>query len=1186
MKIKINNLNNQKFKYSSVSTPEFKGGLKINKLTEFEKDLFKKAAGVSTILSTAAVSSLANEKNNSNEKKLTLNKILLKNVFNMDMATKEAAIKSLRKTPKENRQAALLALNNIQLQYKQKNIDNSYRYTAITDFIPHINNENLTLFSEILNSDIEELKEKNQTRLDSYYVEEILSMPEAEENLEKFNLVKGLKNSYGSYKYKDSDIFILLKDPEIKTRYLKPVLQSDYAKDKLDIQINEIVKKVKPENERILPLLLNYKNNRNLDYYFSVYNISDILKHTNNDNIDQVEDLLKNDDYKWLQNKISKYGYSEIISVLNKNNSEILPILLDELKVSSMERSLITSENDICTLLKNVSNEDVDVFKECLYLKDFKYPDTYYYNRHRIDTIPEMVSIMKNSDLKPVAKELLETKVKNSNEFMRFDNINGIKELSEIILEQDKNKIENLNYILNLEENSQPRFKNMRDIVNLTNMLSNSDIKDKVLQILEIKGDTGYRFDDFEDVDLQNIITKDLDMSKFKIFANIKDTPLGGYSIDLKKVIAFVNSYKNLSAEQIPVPEILPPKVSLTQVLGYIDAYQKKALNINSLKITDKIMLSRYAAALCNLPEDKKSKFLFHPEALNRDVTKALSKTIMPVEIDNKAKVNLFKFVLSNKLEIENIIKNADFAKFKKKGLPLKYARTDFLKDLNNILDNSDESISTSVLEKLQIELNEDKTGYDGIINLLELNKNDETENKVCDICEKFILKNEINTGNDAFDNSMNALIKGMPEFINIIGKQPHGSHDYSIDIHILEVLKNCINHPDYEELPSLDKTRLKFAVLLHDIAKKEGVVDKSHQNNSALYARNILEKYSISQSVKDDIYQLVKNHHWLEALNTNADTIEALSCNFKNSNDFKMSKIFAYADLKAVSKSIFNAYSPLLKSKEVKKLEQAVEKNKQTGNAIFTSRIVHKDRIPTQEYAGKTYKVFDFNKYSDEKDLGEVGFVDGTKKEDLRFLLHTVSNVENLNIVETLSDVANDSVLSESFISLKNNASYYNEGLGVILETEMPNIINAYYENQGSGYAKNQNDVVNLRTSSYNSHYRNFIPSEIQKSLDITPEQYAILFDKISQKKFLTQISDVEEFDLDGKIIDGKRIREALKEAQDKIIGKNFHNEVVGANSKVSGLAAKEDKLENISPEYLNFAQHYNLPVYLLGKS
>ncbi|MCQ2789684.1 MAG: HD domain-containing protein [bacterium] len=1180
----ISKINEQNLKYNNVSaTPSF-GKLKFKK----PKNALNLAkAGVSSAV-LAATLPLTKENTPTaqpkEQKKQTVGKFIMSNFFNMNLYTKEVTVSTLKKIPQENKQIALQALNNIQEKYKNKEIDEYYRIDTIGKVLPLLNEKNLPMFNEIMKADIDYMKEKNIRRIAFYYVEPLLNNSE-EDNIEKFKITSQLKNKDNEYIFNDYCILDIVKNKDIKSQNLKTIAQSERIKKLNSYDIMAIASRTNEENNDVLPDLLEYKNIHN-NYNFDYYDITAILDITKKENCQHIKNYLNNPDYTWLTGHLYSHYFRNIFASLNSNNTEILPIVMDEHKKAvKQERNIITSDADITHLLNNITNDETKILKYCLDYKDGR-SDEYYYERHSINSLPELVHSLSDEKLAPITKNLLEQKVEGYNTFLRFSNIDGIKNLSQIIYENDKNKMDSLNYVLSLKENSEPRFSMIKNIVALTNLLSDEDKKQKTQEILNIKVPEGYRFDDFYNEKLTDKITKDLDIEKVKKLASIKETRVYGYSLTLNHVLDLIDLHNDWEAEQFPIPEVLPPNVNIDKVLNNIQDYKNNKLDFNSLGVSDKIMLDRYVSALQNSPD--KNKFIIDVESLKRDLTKAISQTIVPTQTEQKDKVDLFKKVLSNKTDTENTIKNYDFAKYKRNGIPLKYSRNEFLKDLKSILDTVDEDKAKSIISKLQIELNPDKTGYDGIINFCELDKNDEVDKKVYDLCEKFILKNEVKTDDENFDETINALIKGLPEFVNIIGKQPHGSHDFSIDIHILEVLKNCLNHPDYNNLSDIDKTRLKFAVLLHDIAKKEGVVDKNHQNTSALYARNILSKYNIPQAIKDDIYLIIKNHHWLEAVNTNSTTKEALSCNFKNPNDFKLSKIFAYSDLKAVSKNIFDMFSPVLESDAVKELEEIIETNKETGNAIFTTKVVFKDRIPTQTLNNQTYKVFDFKTYPDDKDLSEVGFVNGTKKADLRFLMHMVRDAENLNTVETLSDVANNSVLSETFVSLDKAATYYGDGMGVILDSEIPNIVNAYYQNQGSGYGKDQETVVELRTRGWKKSYRDFIPTEIQNILNITPQEYAKLFDFVAKKRYLAQITDDEIINLgEGKEFTGKEIKKALLEAQDTILrAGGSHNEVVAINSKVVGLAAKKDNLEDISPEYLNFAQHYNLPVYLLGNS
>ena len=61
----------------------------------------------------------------------------------------------------------------------------------------------------------------------------------------------------------------------------------------------------------------------------------------------------------------------------------------------------------------------------------------------------------------------------------------------------------------------------------------------------------------------------------------------------------------------------------------------------------------------------------------------------------------------------------------------------------------------------------------------------------------------------------LDGLIKGMPEFTAIVGKNNMEPYAFSVDIHTLKVLQSAMNNPLYQTLGDLDKTILKYAIIL-----------------------------------------------------------------------------------------------------------------------------------------------------------------------------------------------------------------------------------------------------------------------------------------------------------------------------------------------------------------------------------
>ena len=52
---------------------------------------------------------------------------------------------------------------------------------------------------------------------------------------------------------------------------------------------------------------------------------------------------------------------------------------------------------------------------------------------------------------------------------------------------------------------------------------------------------------------------------------------------------------------------------------------------------------------------------------------------------------------------------------------------------------------------------------------------------------------------------------------------------------------------------------------LLHDIAKKEGITDRKHADNSSFDSSFIIKKFNLPQEDEIKLYTLIKNHEWLK---------------------------------------------------------------------------------------------------------------------------------------------------------------------------------------------------------------------------------------------------------------------------------------------------------------------------------
>lgn len=286
--------------------------------------------------------------------------------------------------------------------------------------------------------------------------------------------------------------------------------------------------------------------------------------------------------------------------------------------------------------------------------------------------------------------------------------------------------------------------------------------------------------------------------------------------------------------------------------------------------------------------------------------------------------------------DFENVIRknSAAISSYKKEGLPLKYSRQEFAKNLNKILSITNRGKKKEILNKLGIEITKQgwfgRTGYNGVLQPSSLDLKDKTQKQIYDECVKFLYQNRIKTGNEELDKALNVLIKGTPEFINIIGKKQHEDQDYSVDIHSLMVLCGVLNNPDYEKLTKEDKLVLKMTALFHDIGKDEFAKDPEHPFKSHRLASGFIEKFNFPPQTNDRILKSIKNHQWLQWYNNSgasSDVINNLVDTYITPNDYTMALIMSKADLAAVSEYINTSYSPLLDDIPQRPLRKAVER-------------------------------------------------------------------------------------------------------------------------------------------------------------------------------------------------------------------------------------------------------------------
>ena len=590
--------------------------------------------------------------------------------------------------------------------------------------------------------------------------------------------------------------------------------------------------------------------------------------------------------------------------------------------------------------------------------------------------------------------------------------------------------------------------------------------------------------------------------------------------------------------------------------------------------------------------------------------------------------------------------------------------RRDFIKKFETIFEKMDETKYDNILDmvndaKLQTMrefdagtniaslLGYDQTalGFEGLLNTRDLSglelKPQElaTAQKMIREIENFTKLNRVSDNvplSTETKNFLNGILKGIPEFAAYFSKPQHNGTQYSLDVHILKVLQDSLKDPDYAKLSDQDKIVLKFSTLLHDIGKRYlgSNSDTGHASLSAEYVYSILDRFKLSDDMKDRIISIVENHHWFKDFNNGVMDERTIATLARRPHDWLIYKIMAKADLVNVSEDFaikhvkgatsLNDLSQAF-DRNVSVIEQQIQKLREKQVVVTSTnwvdvpeRITSNGRkIDARTFDRKTaeidgvnyeFKVLNLNEKTDNEDMFKYGFNSLLKKRDLRFIVHMPGDgsAKWFNVFKTLAqNPLNNSAQSMSMVSMDDTSTYCGRKFGFILDVNNANISHAYYSNTGSGTGKGlQNFVHELFED---GHHRSFVKDQFmeflrsERNIEIDDSAYAKITEYIMSKKFPeTQLKS--EYKIGDKVfhnedivIDGKTYKiddiadaftfsrdQLIKETKEKAHGS--HNEMVGLNAKVKGLIAKVNTFEELPEYFLRFARENNYPIILIG--
>ena len=653
---------------------------------------------------------------------------------------------------------------------------------------------------------------------------------------------------------------------------------------------------------------------------------------------------------------------------------------------------------------------------------------------------------------------------------------------------------------------------------------------------------------------------------------------------------------------------------------SYEDIIMLQVSDINKMNIKEKLAFYEKLSGMGEKEKEiLKQLGLNYDNLINKIVDSIGTKRPLTSITPKQSQLFIKQIIANNNPKAEKILKEYDFAKYEKQGLPLKYPRYQFDADIKASLKDIPQDEADIILKHFGLVRGE--AGFDGLFNNRVFNNEGISKEgqiaagKIQKIIENFTIYNEVLIPDKETKEVLDGLIKGLPEFTSIAGKQQHGTHAYSVDIHTLKVLQSAMNDPLYKTLSDQDKTIIKYAILLHDLGKKGGVIDKGHASLSADYTWSILDRYPFPAEVKDRIIDIIDNHHWFEAYNMGTASAENIAVRCRRPEDLKIYEIFSKADFENVNPTFhlgeksggsttqaeFDAY---MKSK-FKAIEDAVNKIYEKANYIFDTQFMHNGSLfPTQKAMlngkSETFKVLDFNRLANGESLEKFGFAPGVTRDNARFVVHmTEAKYSDLETVLKLTESPTyQSTWSSSLVQVSNNNTYWGKDYGVIFEIPQSNYSEAFWGNTHSGGQKTLDAFQNflfgsrkikkedidgkMKTMDVRHYVKNSFIEEMTKlGYDLNEAEYASLSKYLFGKKYLSQIR--KNIQIGDKVINAKDLVNALEKSRDALFYGYEHSEIIPINPKVKGIYAKVSKLEDCPEELLKFAKEHDLPIILM---
>jgi hypothetical protein len=631
------------------------------------------------------------------------------------------------------------------------------------------------------------------------------------------------------------------------------------------------------------------------------------------------------------------------------------------------------------------------------------------------------------------------------------------------------------------------------------------------------------------------------------------------YPEHLSSFNKLIPALKKLSPEQISM---------ITDIMTIVEDYK----NLDKVSLVNKSKIYNF---IKSIPQDIRAELKENGLSLDtlEQKLKVLAKTKgFDVRVDMASQAKFVRTIMGNNNAMaKKVLESEELSSFLtknvSKGLPLKYSRFNFSKELNDLLSKLSESEKAKVLEQMNITLNQQS--FDGFINprKIELESfspaTQKTVSEIKELAEKFVYGNEIVCDNPEIKSVLDDLVKGFPEFISIVGKQD-GAHQNALDIHTLQVLTNAVKSDNYKALSDADKTILKLAILLHDAGKMEGIDDAgAHCASSAILISSALDKFNLNFEMKERIVNLVRYHHF------SSEDSKSFSDHFRTKEDGILANILGSADVSArfghndiIKEGAFTSYSwPM-------------------GPAPVHMNYQVNKKYPkyTRVINGKEYTIpyLNGNKLSPDTDMSLYGYPKGTKFKDIVVQQHSVTSIENAKtVLANYEDPNMDMTVSLAMTKLMTPSNNYGH-IGLITRVSKMN--------RGGG-----NYFGNAHTGKGARGLNHFVASYKNSYLDnnfITAQDIPDALERNALNNYFSKITNVAGI-TEQKIGDRLYTKEELMQLYKTVTDRMGGNEQLALNPMPVQMILRQyiESPDEIPDEYIVLCSDYNIGLFSFGE-